>query len=267
MELLRHKGAEKVKQLLDKSESLKVKTQCFWTFANIACENEDCRNKILSMGILQKLVAFIDNIGKQGDKESLKICIWALSNFFLTKFTLPDSIYCTKALDTFIKYYFHPDKTVHDECIYGINLIIDKSNYVDKVIESGILKNFKLEMESSDLEQKQISHFLQMIGSIAYGSDTQTQYLVDNGFIPIVSKFMNSKDIQVQKEALWIISNIAAGCVNQVIALFDANVFPKVIQELNNPNLKIRREALWIITNATMCKSYKIVSFYQFIFI
>jgi len=238
-----------------------VKNQCFWTLSNVVCEDEKCRDHVLTLGIFDSLIDFIHQVDEQKHDDSiLKICVWSVANLFLPKFPPLKQDLCLKALDIFFKYLRHSNKKVKRESAFGISYIMSNHQYVNEVINSGILKDIYKEMEV-EKDTEILSCLLQIVGNVAFGNDYQAQHVIDIGFIPVFHKLLDSKRKVLLREVVWILSNIAAGNYTQVKAIKDGDLFPKVIRILNNDDFKIRREAVWTIYNSTQNGDTEIVSF------
>lgn len=103
--------------------------------------------------------------------------------------------------------------------------------FVPKIVD--LLKGQK---ESKDL--RVLTATLRAIGSIAMGTDTQTQTVLDCGVLTHFSDLLGHTDDKICKETMWIVSNIAAGTRFQVQALFEADIIPLVILHLEGVSAK-----------------------------
>ncbi|CAG9797537.1 unnamed protein product [Chironomus riparius] len=257
-EILKLNGTTILKKLIDKTSDNIVKNQCFWTFSNIACEDEQCRDHVLSLGIFHSLITFIKEIFEENDEDILKTCIWTLANFFLPKFTSLHDDYCKLGLKMFIKCFRHSNQILRKEAAFGILHIMENRKYIDNIIESGILNDIRTELEFEE-DTKMLSCMIRIVGNLAWGNDQQTQSLIDNDFIYVFHKLLYTEHKELLKEVIWTLSNIAAGNRAQVKAIMDGQIFPKLIGMLNDENFRIRREAVWVINNSTQNGSSEVI--------
>lgn len=252
-EVLRLNGMDHLKKMLRKTEDINVKCQVFWAFANITCENARCRDLVVAKGILNELIDFVEVAKKSQDELILKTSIWALGNFFLSRFPeLPENVRHT-GLEVFLKFFRHPNDLVYQEAIYGINNIIEtgETKFIDKIAKLRILKHIKVEIENLNCNQKIFTALIHTVGFVTQGNDQQTQKVIDCGFIPLFFNFLSSKDTCLVKTVLWILANIAFGPISHIRTLMSAGIYVKVLDALTHENTKIRREAIWTIYHST----------------
>ena len=79
---------------------------------------------------------------------------------------------------------------------------------------------------------------LRALGNIVTGSDEQTQFALDRGFLKLVPQLLESRQANIVKETCWAVSNIAAGTRKQVQAVQDLGVIPKILSILREGDFK-----------------------------
>jgi importin subunit alpha-6/7 len=93
---------------------------------------------------------------------------------------------------------------------------------------------------------------LRTVGNIITGTDTQTQYVLDLGVLPLLVALLDSPKKNIRKESCWTISNVTGGTKEQIQLVIDCNdAIPKIIQILHSEDLVLQKEAAWVISNAT----------------
>jgi hypothetical protein len=90
---------------------------------------------------------------------------------------------------------------------------------------------------------------VRIFGSVAAGTDQQTQALIDNNALPILLRCLDIPNPIIVRETCFALSNITNGTNSQLQIFLESNILPKIIPLIRSSNLEIRKEALWVIAN------------------
>ncbi|KAH3744191.1 importin alpha [Pelomyxa schiedti] len=133
--------------------------------------------------------------------------------------------------------------------------IVDFSKYV---IAGGMCAHLMRALEVgclSPLQHGDINMLfpsIRAVGTIATGSDTETQAVIDAGVLPRILPLLNNPKKSVRREACWLLSNIAAGTREQVrLIAVERGIFERVIELLDSSQpMEVREEAAFVVCNA-----------------
>lgn len=101
---------------------------------------------------------------------------------------------------------------------------------------------------------------LRTIGNIVTGNEEQTECVINAGALPKLLILLNSKKINIAKEAAWTISNITAGNILQIQAVIDAGILPALISVMESVNI-LNKEAYF---EESIIKITKVLIIYLF---
>ena len=93
---------------------------------------------------------------------------------------------------------------------------------------------------------------LRSCGNIVTGSDIQTQYILDLGFVPFLSYLVrSSSSAAALKEGVWALSNIVAGTPEQQLLVHtDRALVSRLVDLVDHTDSRVGHEAVWVISNA-----------------
>ncbi|KAI3637181.1 hypothetical protein MIR68_004887 [Amoeboaphelidium protococcarum] len=302
----------KLVNLVQMSPHKGIREQSVWCLGNIAGDSIEMRSAVLDAGALQPLVDLIveemnsflaaapstapDSLSsvtksaafeidqplsnptsprkdRQYTLNTLRICIWVLSNFCrgngtatmdwtLINYALPvlsqvlmccspDTVNCD-------------DEVLMDACwalsrtLRGIH-----EDYEQVIVDVNLCRKIGQLCTYSN-SQVQVPA-LRCLINIVSGSDVQTQQVIDAGVLPrLLHLLQYPKNDTVMKETCLIISNITAGTESQVNAVMSEQnglIISKLIDIVSNADYRIKREACWALCNACLNQEYSQISF------
>jgi len=226
-----------------------------WALGNIAGDGPKNRDLALHAGILQPLITLLE---QTSDVKSLRIYVWALSNCWKWK-PRPKWNLVSQSLIKLKEMIHHSDDEVLWQACTALHYLSENrvneqiQAIIDVLEDCGICRLLELCTHSKTGVQFMA---LNTIGNIVSGSDSQTQFIIDNNALPILMTLLAGNTNQIVKTTCFAISNIAAGSHTQVQAVIDCDIIPKLIGLLSNEaSVKasvIRKEAAWALSNV-MC--------------
>lgn len=224
-----------------------VQEQAVWALGNIAGDSPECRDYVLSEGIL---IPLLQLLSKSTSLSMTRNAVWCLSNLCRGKNPPPDFNKVSPSLPVLARLLYHTDKDVLADSCWALSYLSDGPNEkIQAVIDSGVCRRLvELLMHN---HQSVVSAALRVVGNIVTGDDYQTQTVLSCSALPCLLHLLSSSKESIRKEACWTISNITAGNKMQIQAVIDANIFPMLIEILGKADFKTRKEAAWAITNAT----------------
>ncbi|WAR07829.1 IMA7-like protein [Mya arenaria] len=197
-----------------------------WALGNIAGDSPECRDYVLSEGIL---VPLLQLLSKSTSLSMTRNAVWCLSNLCRGKNPPPEFSKVSPSLPILSRLLYHTDKDVLSDACWALSYLSDGPNEkIQAVIDSGVCRRLvELLMHN---HQSVVSAALRVVGNIVTGDDYQTQVILSCSALPCLLHLLGSS-----KESI----------------LIDANIFPVLIDILNRADFKTRKEAAWAITNAT----------------
>uniref|UniRef100_A0A9J8BD59 Importin subunit alpha n=1 Tax=Cyprinus carpio carpio TaxID=630221 RepID=A0A9J8BD59_CYPCA len=208
--------------------------QAVWALGNIIGDGPQCRDYVISLGVVKPLLSFIN---PSIPITFLRNVTWVIVNLCRNKDPPP------------------PMETVQEvrsvNTVWALSYLTDGGNeQIQMVIDSGVVP-FLVPLLSHQ-EVKVQTAALRAVGNIVTGTDEQTQVVLNCDVLSHFSNLLTHPKEKINKEAVWFLSNITAGNQQQVQAVIDAGLIPMIIHQLAKGDFGTQKEAAWAISNLTI---------------
>uniref|UniRef100_A0AAR2INI9 Importin subunit alpha n=1 Tax=Pygocentrus nattereri TaxID=42514 RepID=A0AAR2INI9_PYGNA len=201
--------------------------QAVWALGNIIGDGPQCRDYVISLGVVKPLLSFIN---PSIPITFLRNVTWVIVNLCRNKDPPPP-------METV--------QEVRDVCVTILILF-----QIQMVIDSGVVP-FLVPLLSHQ-EVKVQTAALRAVGNIVTGTDEQTQVVLNCDVLSHFPNLLTHPKEKINKEAVWFLSNITAGNQQQVQAVIDAGLIPMIIHQLAKGDFGTQKEAAWAISNLTI---------------
>merc|ERR1719440_1245970 len=223
-----------------------VREQAVWALGNIAGDSPECRDLVLSQGVL---IPLLEQLNPNSKMSMLRNATWTLSNLCRGK-PQPAWAMVAPALTVLAQVIFSNDDEVLADACWALSYLSDGPNEkIQAVLDTGICARVVALMGHPPPSVQ--TPALRTAGNIVTGDDHQTQCVLNCGALPRLLALLGSPKMGIRKEACWTISNITAGTREQIHAVIEANIIPPLVQLLATAEFDIKKEAAWSISNAT----------------
>nr|XP_053638561.1 importin subunit alpha-3-like [Cherax quadricarinatus]XP_053638562.1 importin subunit alpha-3-like [Cherax quadricarinatus] len=240
-------GAVGVLVRLLSSPDVAVKEQAVWALGNIVGDGAEYRDRALKEGIVRPLVNLLHTTMPLALRR--QVC-WVITNLFRVKnpaISLEDRKECARALKEMVA---HLDTQVQADALWGVAYYADMGpKAVDELVECGLVRDMVQRLYSD--QEKVVIAALRATGSVAAGTNEQTDAVVQAGALPIYREMLNNPNLGVSREAAWILSNITAGTTRHIQLVIDVQVVPALIAAVEKDDEELRKEATWALSNLT----------------
>jgi hypothetical protein len=147
---------------------------------------------------------------------------------------------------------------VRTDIAWGLSYLSDgDEDRIQMVMSSGVVPLCMRIIEECPDNKSLLVPTVRCIGNFVTGSDTQTDAVLQAGFLRHAQTLLDHPSKAIKKDTCWIISNIAAGNKKQITALFEDflphGLVSKFIQLASESSWEVRKEAVWAICNILTC--------------
>eukprot|EP00051_Salpingoeca_urceolata_P032285 m.15073 g.15073 ORF g.15073 m.15073 type:complete len:523 (-) comp4952_c0_seq1:861-2429(-) len=224
-----------------------VREQSVWALGNIAGDKTECRDYVLSRGVMSPLLRLIAEAPKI---SMVRNATWTLSNLCRGKKPPPNFLIVKESLATLARLIFSHDEEVLTDACWALSYLSDGANEkIQAVIDAGVVR--RLVELLLNRNYSVVTPALRTVGNIVTGDDTQTQIVLNCSALHNLGTLLTCPKESIKKEACWTISNVTAGSKEQIQEVIEANLIPPLIYILEHGLFKTRKEAAWAISNAT----------------
>uniref|UniRef100_T1IVG4 Importin subunit alpha n=1 Tax=Strigamia maritima TaxID=126957 RepID=T1IVG4_STRMM len=222
--------------------------QAVWALGNIIGDGPGLRDYVISLGVVQPLLAFIN---PEIPISFLRNVTWVIVNLCRNKDPSPPAETINEILPALCMLIHHTDVNILVDTVWALSYLTDGGNdQIQMVIDCGVVQY--LVPLLSHKEVKVQTAALRAVGNIVTGSDEQTQVVLNCNALSHFPALLTHQKDKINKESVWFLSNITAGNQQQVQAVIDANLIPLIIHHLGRGDFQTQKEAAWAISNLTI---------------
>uniref|UniRef100_A0A674DVL0 Importin subunit alpha n=1 Tax=Salmo trutta TaxID=8032 RepID=A0A674DVL0_SALTR len=216
--------------------------QAVWALGNIIGDGPQCRDYVISLGVVKPLLSFIN---PSIPITFLRNVTWVIVNLCRNKDPPPPMETVQEVRQTVLLHHSGVDT------VWALSYLTDGGNeQIQMVIDSGVVP-FLVPLLSHQ-EVKVQTAALRAVGNIVTGTDEQTQVVLNCDVLSHFPNLLTHPKEKINKEAVWFLSNITAGNQQQVQAVIDAGLLPMIIHQLAKGDFGTQKEAAWAISNLTI---------------
>uniref|UniRef100_A0A8B9KMP8 Importin subunit alpha-4-like n=1 Tax=Astyanax mexicanus TaxID=7994 RepID=A0A8B9KMP8_ASTMX len=220
--------------------------QAVWALGNIIGDGPQCRDYVISLGVVKPLLSFIC---PTVPLSFLRNVTWVIVNLCRNKDPPPPMETVQEILPALSVLIYHTDINILVDTVWAVSYLTDGGNeQIQMVIESGVVP-FLVPLLS---HQEVKTAALRAVGNIVTGTDEQTQAVLNCDVLSHFPLLLTHPKDKINKEAVWFLSNITAGNQQQVQAVIDAGLIPLIIHQLAKGDFGTQKEAAWAISNLTI---------------
>uniref|UniRef100_A0A4W3I3T9 Karyopherin alpha 3 (importin alpha 4) n=1 Tax=Callorhinchus milii TaxID=7868 RepID=A0A4W3I3T9_CALMI len=203
--------------------------QAVWALGNIIGDGPQCRDYVISLGVIKPLLSFIN---PSIPISFLRNVTWVIVNLCRNKDPPPPAETIQELLPALGVLIQHNDTNILVDTVWALSYLTDGGNeQIQMVIDSGVVPHLIPLLSCQEVK----TAALRAVGNIVTGTDEQTQIILN---CDVLSHFPNLLthpkekinkvgDFGTQKEAAWAISNLTiSGKKEQVEYLVQQNVIP-----------------------------------------
>uniref|UniRef100_A0A4W4HIJ1 Importin subunit alpha n=1 Tax=Electrophorus electricus TaxID=8005 RepID=A0A4W4HIJ1_ELEEL len=216
--------------------------QAVWALGNIIGDGPQCRDYVISLGVVKPLLSFIN---PSIPITFLRNVTWVIVNLCRNKDPPPpmETVQEVKGEGRGVR--------ILVDTVWALSYLTDGGNeQIQMVIDSGVVP-FLVPLLSHQ-EVKVQTAALRAVGNIVTGTDEQTQVVLNCDVLSHFPNLLSHPKEKINKEAVWFLSNITAGNQQQVQAVIDAGLIPMIIHQLAKGDFGTQKEAAWAISNLTI---------------
>uniref|UniRef100_A0A8C8I7U6 Importin subunit alpha n=1 Tax=Oncorhynchus tshawytscha TaxID=74940 RepID=A0A8C8I7U6_ONCTS len=229
--------------------------QAVWALGNIIGDGPQCRDYVISLGVVKPLLSFIS---PSIPITFLRNVTWVMVNLCRHKDPPPPMETIQEILPALCVLIHHTDVNILVDTVWALSYLTDAGNeQIQMVIDSGIVPN--LVPLLSHQEVKVQTAALRAVGNIVTGTDEQTQVVLNCDALGHFPSLLTHPKEKINKEAVWFLSNITAGNQQQVQAVIDANLVPMIIHLLDKVAYLIQQQVIPPFCNLLTVKDAQVV--------
>uniref|UniRef100_A0A8C5ARU7 Importin subunit alpha n=1 Tax=Gadus morhua TaxID=8049 RepID=A0A8C5ARU7_GADMO len=203
--------------------------QAVWALGNIIGDGPQCRDYVISLGVVKPLLSFIS---PSIPITFLRNVTWVMVNLCRHKDPPPPMETIQEILPALCVLIHHTDVSILVDTVWALSYLTDAGNeQIQMVIDSGIVPH--LVPLLSHQEVKVQTAALRAVGNIVTGTDEQTQVVLNCDALSHFPSLLTHPKEKINKEAVWFLSNITAGNQQQVQAVIDAKLVAMIIHLLD----------------------------------
>ncbi|OXB63117.1 hypothetical protein ASZ78_000349 [Callipepla squamata] len=196
--------------------------QAVWALGNIIGDGPQCRDYVISLGVVKPLLSFIS---PSIPITFLRNVTWVMVNLCRHKDPPPPMETIQEILPALCVLIHHTDVNILVDTVWALSYLTDAGNeQIQMVIDSGIVPHLVPLLSHQEVKVQEAVWFL---SNITAGNQQQVQAVIDANLVPMIIHLLDKGDFGTQKEAAWAISNLTiSGRKDQVAYLIQQSVIP-----------------------------------------
>ncbi|CAG9330210.1 unnamed protein product [Blepharisma stoltei] len=247
-------------RLFDKTND-DIKDQVMWAFGNIAGDNTNWRDLIISNENFGYIIDLCNNMNFS-NRNMIKTCSWAVSNFLRGS---PQPV--VEKVLPFVRFLKRiivelEEQEILTDALWGCFYITElhssleafqKKQFLEKIIRQ--LSTWKIELLTASLKT---------IGNITSQMENSFSVLFRLGFLEKIDSLLCHQKRTIRKEACWILSNMSTESCDVVAKFLENKLYEKLLHIMKTDSQDVKKEAIWVIANsATVCDSNQVINLAQ----
>uniref|UniRef100_A0A8C1T6P5 Karyopherin alpha 4 (importin alpha 3) n=1 Tax=Cyprinus carpio TaxID=7962 RepID=A0A8C1T6P5_CYPCA len=212
--------------------------QAVWALGNIIGDGPQCRDYVISLGVVKPLLSFIS---PSIPITFLRNVTWVMVNLCRHKDPPPPMETIQEILPALCVLIHHTDVNILVDTVWALSYLTDAGN-----------EAFRIDVSSETCSALICTAALRAVGNIVTGTDEQTQVVLNCDALGHFPALLTHPKEKINKEAVWFLSNITAGNQQQVQAVIDASLVPMIVLLLDKGDFGTQKEAAWAISNLTI---------------
>ncbi|CAJ1065338.1 importin subunit alpha-3 [Xyrichtys novacula] len=203
--------------------------QAVWALGNIIGDGPQCRDYVISLGVVKPLLSFIS---PSIPITFLRNVTWVMVNLCRHKDPPPPMETIQEILPALCVLIHHTDVSILVDTVWALSYLTDAGNeQIQMVIDSGI-----------------VPHLVPLLSH----QEVKVQVVLNCDALSHFPALLTHPKEKINKEAVWFLSNITAGNQQQVQAVIEAKLVPMIIHLLDKGDFGTQKEAAWAISNLTI---------------
>uniref|UniRef100_A0A4W3I7C8 Importin subunit alpha n=1 Tax=Callorhinchus milii TaxID=7868 RepID=A0A4W3I7C8_CALMI len=220
--------------------------QAVWALGNIIGDGPQCRDYVISLGVIKPLLSFIN---PSIPISFLRNVTWVIVNLCRNKDPPPPAETIQEVLH--IKFTLFKSKYAFFDTVWALSYLTDGGNeQIQMVIDSGVVPHLIPLLSCQEVKVQTAA--LRAVGNIVTGTDEQTQIILNCDVLSHFPNLLTHPKEKINKEAVWFLSNVTAGNQQQVQSVIDAGLIPMIVHHLTKGDFGTQKEAAWAISNLTI---------------
>ncbi|GCC17590.1 importin subunit alpha-4-like isoform X1 [Chiloscyllium punctatum] len=222
--------------------------QAVWALGNIIGDGPQCRDYVISLGVIKPLLSFIN---PSIPISFLRNVTWVIVNLCRNKDPAPPGETIQELLPALSVLIQHSDTNILVDTVWALSYLTDGGNeQIQMVIDSGVVPHLIPLLSCQEVKVQTAA--LRAVGNIVTGTDEQTQIILNCDVLSHFPNLLTHPKEKINKEAVWFLSNVTAGNQQQVQSVIDAGLIPMIIHHLTKGDFGTQKEAAWAISNLTI---------------
>uniref|UniRef100_A0A667XZQ3 Importin subunit alpha n=1 Tax=Myripristis murdjan TaxID=586833 RepID=A0A667XZQ3_9TELE len=221
--------------------------QAVWALGNIIGDGPQCRDYVISLGVVKPLLSFIS---PSIPITFLRNVTWVMVNLCRHKDPPPPMETIQEILPALCVLIHHTDVSILVDTVWALSYLTDAGNeQIQMVIDSGIVPH--LVPLLSHQEVKVQTAALRAVGNIVTGTDEQTQVVLNCDALSHFPSLLTHPKEKINK-VTHLVSFSSLSCTNTLCQTVTECVLSGSDESRGSGDFGTQKEAAWAISNLTI---------------